>query len=134
MGSSFEICSCTADRTLRIGGLGDDFFTAELLGAGFAAAIRVYTYTDPEGISRFFGGLASQERPWSGVKAWESLEGEFSIEAFCSSIGHVHFEVCLRGLQGSPEEWTISAGFVNELGQLPTISRNADAFFSGAHT
>jgi hypothetical protein len=134
MTPTFAIRSCTSDRSLQVSEAGHESFTAELLGTGLSATLRVSTHTDAEGLSLFFGRLASQEQPWHGIESWESLEGEFRIMASCSSLGEVHFEVGLRFLQGAPEEWSLSAGLLTELGQLPIIARNAALFFSGAHT
>jgi len=67
---------------------------------------------------------------WQGIKSWESIEGEFIISATCSSLGEVLFTVRLRGLQGAPEEWTVSVGLATEFGQLRNIAKHAKGFFS----
>ena len=134
MTSMFAIRSCTSDRSLRISEAGHESFTAELLGTGLNASIRVSTHTDADGLLLFFGDLASQERPWHGVRAWESLEEDFRIAASCSRLGEVHFEITLRHLQGAPEECSISAGLLTEFGQLPVFARNAASLFAGTHT
>jgi hypothetical protein len=76
-----------------------------------------------------FVHLASYERPWSGNKDWESIEGEFYLSAICSSLGEVNLSIRIRGNQGSPEEWQASAMLTTELGQLPNIAAGARRFF-----
>jgi hypothetical protein len=45
------------------------------------------------------------EQPWEGEMEWESVEGEFSVIASCSSLGRVTFKVLLRKRQFHGEEW-----------------------------
>ena len=91
----------------------------------------VWAYTDGKGLAALLARLASYERPWSSGECWESIEGEFSLSATCSPLGEVGFSVCIRGLQGAPEEWQASATLTTELGQLPKIAAGAQRFFGG---
>jgi hypothetical protein len=128
--SSFSIKSNASDRELVFLEPARDYFVAELRGTAVRATRRVYAYTDAAGLSRLFSRIAAYDRPWSTPERWESLEGEFSIEAVCSSLGHVTFSVRIRDMLGGPEEWDVTARLVTELGQLPAIAANAELFFN----
>ena len=108
-----------------------DYFTVELRGSSVQATHAVWAYTDAQGLASLFARLASYERPWSSDECWESIEGEFSLSATCSPLGEVSFSVRIRGLQGAPEEWQVSAALTTELGQLPRIAAGAHQFFGG---
>jgi hypothetical protein len=133
MTSAFLIRSCMSDYSLRFVEAGRESFTAELSGAGLSAVVGVSAFEDLW-LPRYLRDLASQKRPWQGAKSWESMEGELQIEATCSSLGEVRFEVRMWHSRGSPEQWSVSAGVLSELGQLPAIARDSEQFFSGAHT
>ena len=90
----------------------------------------MYAYTDASGLAKFFQRLAAYERPWVEPERWESLEGEFSIEAICSVLGEVRFCLRIRDLFGGPEEWEVRANLVTELGQLAGIAFRAKSFFN----
>jgi hypothetical protein len=128
--ASFSVKSNASDRELVFLDPRRDYFIAELRGLGVTAHREVYAYTDAKGLSRFFSRLAAHERPWSEPEKWESLEGEFRLEAKCSALGHVTFLVCIRDLFGGPEEWEVSARIVTALGQLPAIASRAATFFN----
>jgi hypothetical protein len=127
--SFFSIKSNASDRELVFLEPQSDYFTVELRGSSVGATRRVYAYTDGAGLSKLFSRLAAYERPWDKPERWESLEGEFTLEAACSSLGEVTFSVRIRDMLGGPEEWEVSAHIVSELGQLPGIASNAEAFF-----
>ena len=128
----FSIHSNSSDRELAFLSSGkDDYFTVQLRGSSLQATQRVYAYTDRSGLARLFARLSACERPWSGEERWESLEGEFSLSARCSSLGIVTFLVAILGLEGAPEEWRVSASLTTELGQLPNIAAGAHRFFGG---
>ena len=128
--SSFSIRSNTSDRELVFLDPRRDSFVAELRGSAIVATLQVYAYTDAGGLPLLFSRLAAYERPWATPERWESLEGEFLLEATCSSRGHVTFSVRIREMFGGPEEWEVSARLVTELGQLPGIASRAKAFFA----
>lgn len=92
----------------------------------------VWACKDADGLSQLFSRLGAYDRPWSGVESWESLEGEFRLSAVCSPLGKVTFSVQLSGLQGAPEEWSVSASLLTEMGQLQKLSAGAHRFFGGA--
>jgi hypothetical protein len=108
-----------------------DYFTIELKGSAVQAAYAVWAYTDATGLADLFARLASYERPWNGDERWESIEGEFSLSARCSSLGEVLFSVRICGLQGASEEWQVSVAIATELGKLPKVAAGAHRFFGG---
>jgi len=129
--ATFSIKSNASDRELVFLDPREDYFVVELRGFGVRAIRDVYAYTDALGLSVLLNRLAEYSRPWSSAEGWESLEGEFSLAATCSSLGEVRFTVSIRDLFGSPEEWTVQASLVTEMGQLPSIAANAKSFFVG---
>jgi len=82
-GASFSIKSNASDRELAFLRPRRDHFTAELRGSGVGAMREVYAYTNARGLAEFFSKLAAYERPWINVESWESLEGEFLLQAVC---------------------------------------------------
>ncbi len=80
-------------------------------------------------LNTFFQELAGFKTAWQGVRTWESLERELTLSATCSALGHVTFEVILRHLTGSPEDWQVEFGLETELGQLEKIAKGAEIFF-----
>ena len=129
MGMSFSIKSSASDRELVFLSPRADHFIVKLSGVALGVEREVYAYTDAQGLSRFFSSLAAHDRGWTDTPRWESLEGEFSISAQCSALGHVSFSICIRDMLGGPEEWAVSARLVTELGALPDIAKNATSFF-----
>jgi len=125
----FSIHSSSSSRELVFQSRKGEYFQVVLKGDVEAIA-DVWAYTDAQGLGRLFQELAAYERPWKGEKGWQSIEGEFSISATCSSLGEVRFLVKLRGLQGAPEEWNVQVGLATEFGQLGKIAKQAMAFFS----
>jgi hypothetical protein len=94
-----------------------------------SASADVWAYTDADGLNKLFQELDGLESPWRGERSWASIEGDFSLFATCTSLGHVTFRVEMRGSQGAPEEWRVNAGLVIEFGQLEQIARSSNAFF-----
>lgn len=125
----FSIHSSSSSRELVFQSRKGEYFQVILKG-NVEAALDVYAHTDEQGLNHLFQELGVYQKPWQGKKEWQSLEGEFSISAECSSLGKVQFLVELRGLQGAPEEWKIQVGLASELGQLEKIAKQAMAFFS----
>lgn len=125
----FSIKSNASDRELAFFAARPDYFTVELRGSDVRAAKEVY---DARGLAELFAKLASFERPWKGSEAWESLEGEFSITATCSTLGEVRFSIRMRDMLAEHEPWEVSARVVSELGQLPDIAAHAKVFFDAA--
>ena len=128
----FAIHSSSSDRELRLLARSGDEFRVELLGREINVACEVSAYTDSKGLLALFEKLAAHARPWQGSESWSSLEGEFNLIATCSTSGHVHFLVELRGQPGASEEWHASAGITSELGQLQSIAAAARSFFDNA--
>lgn len=70
--------------------------------------------------------LSSYEKPWTDIKRWESIDGEFKISAACSRLGKVTFELELSHY-GFSEEWAVKTQLNSETGQLPRIAKSAQA-------
>jgi hypothetical protein len=118
-----NIRSCSSNRELKISCESDSYLLAELTGFPVSAKVEVWVETgDAAGLQAFLADLSKQVRPWSGIREWQSIEGDFELSATCTALGNVTFNVELRGLQGAPEEWAVTAGIDYELGHLEHIS------------
>ncbi|MBC2729525.1 DUF6228 family protein [Thiobacillus sp.] len=126
---SLSIRSTASKRELVFSQRQDERFHVELKGFEVSASTDVWAYTDAAGLNNLFQELGSLDKPWQGDRSWGAIEGDFSLSATCTSLGSVTFRVKIRGAQGAPEEWEVSAGLVIEFGQLEQIARSSNAFF-----
>jgi hypothetical protein len=119
-----NIRSCSSNRELKISCGGDSYLLAELVGFPVSATVEVWVETgDAAGLQAFLADLGKQGQPWTGMLEWQSIEGDFKLSATCTALGKVVFNVELRGLQGAPEEWGVTAGIDYELGRLERMSQ-----------
>ena len=130
--TSLSIHSTDSDRELVLSQHQDEQLRVYLKGAGVSASAHISIYTDAGDLNRYFQELGRLKRPWPGERSWSSIEGDFMLSVSCTSLGVVALQIELRALQGAPEEWWVKAGILLELGQLPEIARNSNAFFSSA--
>lgn len=128
--SSLSICSTESDRELVLSRHQNERIRVELRGAAVSAYADIWVYTDASDLNSFIQELGQFERPWRDGRSWSSVEGDFSISVTCTSLGVVKLRIELRAAQGEPEEWEVKAGLVLELGQLPKIAKEFNAFFT----
>lgn len=121
-----SIRSTTSNRALEIRKESDGYLSVHLHGHPVTALTVVWVETgDVHSLVEFFSELGHSEGPWNGAKQWCSLEDDFRLNATCSSLGSVTFQVAFSGLQGAPEEWRVVAGLETELGQLEGLAASA---------
>jgi hypothetical protein len=121
------IRSCTSNRELQISCAGDSHLLVELAGFPVSASVEIWVENgDASGLEGFLADLGKQERPWKGMREWQSIEDDFKLSATCNALGNVLFTVQMRGLQGAPEEWAVTAGIDYELGRLEPLSSGLD--------
>ena len=125
----FSIHSVNSDRELVIRDRNGERFTVDLKGSELFASVDVWLHPVANDLHTFFQELANLANAWQGARAWESLEGELSLSATCSTLGQVTFLVRLSHHAGSPEDWEVRARLVTELGQLEKIAKEAKTFF-----
>jgi Family of unknown function (DUF6228) len=125
----FSIHSVNSDRELRFQYLKEEYLEVELKGSGLSAVAGVSIYTYANGLNTFFEELSKFRAPWQGSHTWESLEGDSSISATCTTLGQVTLMVKLHHFLVDPEDWRVEAGLAIELGQLEKIAKDAKAFF-----
>ena len=103
-------------------------YVIELEGVDFRAAVPVIHLPEGTPPSDLFTRLAAHASAWPGREAWASIEGELAIEATCDRTGHVTLVFTLRA---PPQcgEWSASATYVSDFGQLDRLARGATAFF-----
>lgn len=127
-----SIRSTSSHRKLVFSQHRDEYFRVELKGFELSATTDIWAYTDANGLNQFFQEIAGFKKPWQGQHSWASIEQDFRLSATCTSLGSVTFQVELRGLQGTPEEWRVEAGLDSEFAQLEQIAKNAEAFFNAS--
>lgn len=125
----FSIHSVSSDRELIFSSHHSEYFYVEFKGAGLSMSTQVWQGTYEKNLISFFQELAGYTQPWLGELGWESLEKEFAITATCTTLGHVFFQVNICYAYGSSEEWSGQVSLETELGQIPIIARQANAFF-----
>lgn len=126
--ASFSIKSTALDRELVFLDAETDYFRVELRGSSITATLRVYAFSPhmEGGLAGLFEKLGRYTQPWGGAERWESLEGEFSLEATCSAVRSIRFAVTLIN---RTEDWRLTTSLSSELGQLPSIASAAAQFF-----
>jgi len=127
----FRIKSSDTDLELVLSDIQGDYFKAQIVSKFLNTSRVVWAYTDAYGFADLMENLAAHEKPWTDIKRWESIEGEFKFSAACSRLGKVTFEIELSHY-GSAEEWALKTQLNTELGQLPRIAKAARAFFGAS--
>jgi hypothetical protein len=123
-----NIRSCTSNRELKISCARDSYLLVELAGFPVSASVKVWVENgEASGLRAFLADLGKQERPWKDMREWQSIEDDFKLSASCTALGHVVFNVQMRGLQGAPEEWAVTVGIDYELGCLEHLSSGRDS-------
>jgi len=109
---------------------------AELELPGLVASVRVVTNyaTGFSDLVDFFGGLAADWRGWTGVRRWESIEGDLRIDAL-HKYGHVQLRVTLRRSRADwgNDGWSATGDLTIEPGeQLTQIAEDVKRLSDGA--
>ena len=105
------------------------------IGGSFVADKLGYTSTlvaasvDPARLEDFFRDLAANWRGWPGEKTYESLEDELLLKATSDCLGHTELEVRLTS-GPPPFHWMLRAALLIEAGQLESIAKHVEEFFS----
>jgi hypothetical protein len=124
----FRIKSSDSDLELVLSDIQGDYFKARLSSDHINSVREVYAYTDAYGVADMMESLSSQEKGWSDIRRWETIEGEFKVATKCSKLGQVTFEIELSHY-GCSEEWLVKTQLKTELGQMPRLAKSARAFF-----
>ncbi len=130
MGDPFVIKSVRSDMALAFTFWEGDYFTVELQGKEVSAIRRVWGYTDCQSLVGLLYHLAQQERGWTDSAEWASIESDFALRFRSDALGHVFVHVEMAHNRGA-EDWSVKAEIETELGQLPTLAKNAADFFNG---
>ena len=123
-----KLKSSDTDLEISFTNINGDNFTVQIISSNLNVKREVWAYTDAHGLAELFEWLANQKKPWGKKEKWESLEGEFTFSASCSSLGTVTFEIELNHY-GCAEEWLVKTQISSEFGQLPTLAKQARSFF-----
>lgn len=127
----FRIKSSLSDVELRLFNIHGDYFTIEIVSSNIKAAREVWAYTDSYTFADFLEALASQDSPWEGSEAWESIEGEFKFWATCSKLRQITFEIELNQ-SNITEAWLMNTKIRSDFGSLPILAKTARKFFGNS--
>lgn len=95
---------------------------------GLSARREVYLYTSAD-LRRYFNGLATAWRGWSGTRTYESIEGELLLEARHTG-SHVELHFTLQD-RLSPKGWCIRGKLTLDAGEeLSRASEDIQALFA----
>jgi hypothetical protein len=102
-------------------------YLVSISGEGLQAE-AVVTSLGGDALGAYLGDLAERFRGWPGVREWQSLEGQFRVEATWWNRGHVMLRVHLRHHSSA---WEASAEFKVDAGaQLEALSAEVVEFFA----
>ncbi len=121
--------SVASDQQLRLHSLQDDEFILELAGNSLTASQRIYASPDGNPPQYFFQELGAMLAPWTEPLVYESLDHDLTLIATCSALGVVTLQIEMRPNEGASDAWTLRTSIQLELGMLPAIGREAQAFF-----
>jgi hypothetical protein len=93
------------------------------------AWVRVYD-NHFDSLAAFFRDMAYHWRGWIGAKTWESLEGEFALNATTDRTGHIYLRVTLRG-DRSATNWCVESTVFLDAGQLDGLAQGVARHISG---
>jgi len=92
---------------------------------------RVYLYTDGPAIAALFRDIAEHWRGWDGEKDFESVEGDFSLEATADHLGHIALRVSLRH-HDPRDAWSVALPIWLEAGSLDDIAGAMERYFASS--
>lgn len=127
--TEMEIKSAHSGACLRFSNIEGDYFHVSLKSPEYSGTVRVWAYTDANGLVGLFESLARDWRGWSDERTWSSIEGEFAIACAHDKLGHITLNVTIHQDFGGSEPWRLRASIVVDAGQLETIANNAKQFF-----
>lgn len=124
-----SIKSCDDSTTLSfwlLGRTNDAIdFVASVTGAPFVGEVQSSTYfSGPP--SLLFREMAESWKGWKGEKVWSALDGELSLLATTTSLGHVTLKIEMVDPSGN---FRLFAILGLEAGQLEEIYKNVSAVF-----
>ncbi len=125
----FEIKSAHSATRLHFLGIEGDYFRVEMTNPEYSGAVRVWAYTDAQGLADLFAAIAENWKGWQGEKKWSSIEGEFSIIATSDKLGHISLAIEMHHDFGATEPWRLKATVAVDAGQLNAIAKEAEDFF-----
>ncbi|WKJ91612.1 DUF6228 family protein [Methylomonas montana] len=100
-------------------------FVASLTGAPFVGEVQSTTYfSGPPTI--LFREMAESWKGWKGEKVWSALDGELSLSATSTSLGHISLKIEMVGQSG---DFRLYAILGLEAGQLEEIYKNVSVVF-----
>jgi len=104
----------------------------EARGNGFNVSAPVYVDMAPS-LPEFLDEITAAPEATRKKASWETLEGEFRIDATRDSTGHIFLVYQLRSSDiGSNRWWSFTGRLVLELGQMADVRKRAGRFWNAA--
>lgn len=125
-----EIKSAHSATSLTLSEIQGDYFHVTVFSPEFEGKMRVWAYTDADGLAGLFETMAEQWKGWNGTLEWGSIEREFIIKSKHDGLGHVEIQICLDKDCGALEPWRVEASIVVDCGQLDKIAKDVRKFFN----
>lgn len=124
-----EINSAQSSASLRFFAVEGDYFHCTLCGPKYSGTLRVWGYTDSEGLANLFEAFTSDWKRWPKERTWSSTEGELAITCSHDNLGHINLSVRMHHDFGTGEPWRLSASIVVDATQMDGIANDARRFF-----
>jgi hypothetical protein len=124
---SIKSCDDATTLSFRLLGRTSDSidFVASVTGAPFVGEVQTSTYfSGPP--SLLFRDMAESWKGWKEEKVWSALDGELSLSATTTSLGHVTLKIEMVGRSG---DFRLYAVLGLEAGQLEEIYKNVSSVF-----
>lgn len=131
--NAFVLRSTVSEKRLVISDIAKEEYSVSFESVDLRVTKLVSSYMTPYGIPDFLDQLGSYSKPWDSRIVFETLEGEFSLLAECSSLGIVTFLIELKN-QSENEDWRFQVEISTELGQLPLLASNSRKVFELAYS
>lgn len=113
------IRSCTSNLELQISYVGNSNLLVEPIGFPASASVAIWVENgDASCLQAFIASLGKQERPWKGMRDWQSNGEDLKLNATCTASSHVLFSVQMCALRGTPEEGLLRLALTTSWGVL----------------
>ncbi len=124
---SIKSCDDATALTFRLSGSTSDAvdFVASVTGAPFVGEVQSSTYySGPP--SLLFREMADSWKGWKGEKVWSAIDGELTLSAASSALGHVTLKIVMMDQSGNCRLYAVLG---LEAGQLEEVSKNVCSLF-----
>ena len=112
----------SGSTSMILGPINGEYISIMFESGDIKAKIVSYLYTDYQDYYRYFQNIADSWKGWQGSKKWQTVEGDFQLEATHDSQSYVFLKLTLIKNQGIEDEWVLNGRIKIDLGQLDGIA------------